>query len=203
MAAGRCQTCRTVHFPDRYTTQLPFSDGSTTLCTVYNSDATHLPIGWNLWADRSVAITMTGLWYSGHMLNETLSQNFNNRHHSSPISLSAKQIWKLFVLHESVSKCACNGTELIVPTYTQIHQIAGLMNNTFHSGFVKVIPGTLSHRCSECHHPHRTGFPPELLPGAATNPVEGSQIDLVCHIFTHNNTVDSTFFCSLLQGYIH
>ena len=178
MAVGRCRKCRTSHFPDRYSTQLPFNNETTTLCSVYNANATHLRIGWNLWADRAVAITMTGLRYSGHMSNETLAQNFNTRHCSS-ISLSAKQIWKLFVLHEGISKCAQNGFELVIPTYTQIHQVAGLINEAFHPGLVNVIPGSLSHRCSECHHPHRTGFPAELLPGAATNPAVANQIDLV------------------------
>ena len=105
MAVGRCQTCRTSHFPDRYTTTLQF-DNTTTLGAVHNANATHLQIGWNLWADRAVAITMTGLRYSGHMSNKTLAQNFNTCHCSQPFTLSAKQIWKLFVLHEALSKCS-------------------------------------------------------------------------------------------------
>ena len=178
MAVGRCRRCRTSHFPDRYSTQLPFNNETTTLCSVYNANATHLRIGWNLWADRAVAITMMGLRYSGHMSNETLAQNFNTRHCSTPVSLSAKQIWKLFVLHEGILKCAQNGVELIVPAYAQTHQVAGLINKAFHPGLVNIIPGSLSHHCGECHHPHRTGFPAELLPGAA-NPVVANQIDLV------------------------
>jgi len=183
VVAGRCRTCRATHFPDRYTTQLPSGTENTILCAVYNNSSTHLRIGRNLWADRSLARTMTGLRYSGHMSNEALAQNFNDRHYSSHISLSAKQVWKLFVLHESISKCSSNGINLIVPAYTKVHEIAGTVNNMFHPGFVKVIPGALSHHCTECHHPHRTGFPPDLLPNAATNPVVASEVEIVCHLY--------------------
>lgn len=179
MAGGRCKICKTAHFPDRYTSRLLITGVGPTLCAVYNPQATHLRIGRNLWADRSLAVTMTGLRYSGHMSSEALSQNFNDRHPNSSISLSPKQVWKHFVLHESISKCAKNNVELVVPAYSQVHDIAGLVNDMFHSGLVKVIPGALSHRCAECHHPHRTNLPAELRGGAAITPEAAEQLDLV------------------------
>lgn len=165
-ASGRCQNtdCRTAHHADRYSTQLAFGKMEPTLCRIYNSEATHLLIGRNLWATRALATSLSLLRYSGHMSNESLAKFYNSRYPSSDIQISPKQIWKLFVLHEAIKKCASNKEELVAPAYTPLHQITKSIMSRFHPGkIVKILPGALAHSCDECHHSHRTGFPEGLF----------------------------------------
>ncbi|KAI0755362.1 hypothetical protein C8Q80DRAFT_1266830 [Daedaleopsis nitida] len=179
--AAHCRTCRTDHYPDRYT--YPNPDGSSRVqCFEY--DAPYLRVSkTGVWVERAVATAQEHslLRFRAGWSNFA---NWVNDILSTKPHLTARQSYRIFIEHfarrllraHRLDQTFTVSAELSAPALAK-----AVRNHVDAAG--GVLPGALEHGCSDCTHLKRylsdlttEGFEPEVA--EATNVAE---VDLGDH----------------------